>query len=277
MTHTRAVFFLVMAATFWSIGGLFIKIIPWSPLAIAGARSFIAAIFLFCFLPQKNFKFSKAEVFTAISYFLTVSLFVTATKLTTAANAIFLQYTAPIYVVILAHFFLKETPTKKDLTSLSIIFFGMILFFYEKMSLEGFWGNICAILSGMTFAMMTVQLRAQKAAEPMRSIVLGNIIAAVVLAPFIFQAPTLEMPALLNLFILGIFQLGTAYLFYSKAVPHVTALEAIMVSMLEPILNPIWVLLMIGEKPSLVSILGGGIILAGVLSRSLMGRSAVAK
>jgi len=270
MSHGRAILFLVMAATLWSIGGVFIKIIPWSPLAIAGARSLIAACVLFLFLPIKNFKFTRVEVFTAIAYFFTVSLFVSATKLTTAANAVFLQYTAPIYVVVMAHFFLKESPTKKDLGSLAMIFIGMILFFYEKMSLEGFWGNIFAIASGVTFAAMTVLLRAQKDATPMKSIFLGNIVAAVVLSPFIFQAPTLEMMPLVNLLILGVFQLGLAYVFYSKAAPHVTALEAIMISMVEPILNPIWVLLMVGEKPSMMSVLGGAIILTGVVGRSLM-------
>jgi drug/metabolite transporter (DMT)-like permease len=270
MSHGRALLFVVMAACLWSMGGVLIKVIPWSPLAIVCARSLIASVVLFLFLPRKTFRFSRIEILTAFFYFMTVTLFVTATKLTTAANAIFLQYTAPLHVVVLAHFFLKETPTKRDFGSLGLIFFGMVMFFFEKMTLEGFWGNISALASGVTFAVMTVQMRAQKSAEPMNSIFLGNLMTSVFLLPFLLEAPSLELKPFVNLILLGTFQLGLAYVCYSKAVPYVTALEGIMVSMLEPVLNPLWVILLIGEKPSLLSALGGGIILLGVISRSSM-------
>lgn len=254
------------------MGGLFIKLVPWPPLAVAGGRSGIAAAVILIFLGWKNLKFKSGDYVTAIFYALTVTMFVSATKLTTAANAIFLQYTAPVYVIFMAHFYLKEKVKPKDLATVLIVIAGMALFFYEEISLEGFWGNILAIASGVTFAIMTVLFRKRRDAVPLRAIFLGNVFAALALLPFVVQAPPLDFYGLLYLLILGIFQLGAAYIFYAAAVPHVYALETVLVAMLEPVLNPIWVLLTLGETPSIYSITGGAIIIGAVTIRSLWSR-----
>jgi drug/metabolite transporter (DMT)-like permease len=254
------------------MGGMFIKLVPWHPLAVAGMRSLIAAIVILPFLGLKNLKFEKADVVTAIFYALTVTLFVSATKLTTAANAVFLQYTAPVYVVGMAHFFLKERVTKFDLSVVGVVLFGMALFFYEKMSLEGFWGNILAIISGVTFATMTCLIRTRKE-NPLKPVFLGNVITALALSYFIVVAPPMDVPSWSYMITLGVFQLGLAYIFYGLAVPHVQALETVLVATLEPILNPIWVYFSLGEVPSSLSIAGGALIVAAITFRSIMSRN----
>ncbi len=252
------------------MGGVFIKMLPWPPLAVAGARSGIAGLVIFLFLGAKNLKFEREDFIAAIFYALTVTLFVSATKLTTAANAVFLQYTAPVYVIALAHFYLGEKTTSRDIKTVVVVIAGMTLFFYEKVSMEGLWGNILAICSGVTFAVMTVLLRERKNALPLRAILLGNLICAVSLSPFVLQAPALDLTGLMCLIILGVFQLGLAYVVYAKAVPHVSAIETVLIATLEPVLNPLWVILTLGEVPSVYSIIGGGVIIAAVTFRALM-------
>lgn len=247
---------------------MFIKLVPWQPLAVAGMRSLIAAVVILPFLGLKNLKFEKGDVIAAIFYALTVTLFVSATKLTTAANAVFLQYTAPVYVVAIAHFFLKEKVTKFDLGVVGVVLFGMALFFYEKMSLEGFWGNILAIISGVTFATMTCLIRTRKEV-PLKPVFLGNVITAVGLSYFVIEAPPMDFQSWTYMLILGVFQLGAAYVFYGLAVPHVQALETVLVATLEPILNPIWVYFSLGEVPSSLSIAGGALIVTAITIRSL--------
>jgi len=271
-SHTKGILFLLIAAGLWSVGGVFIKLVPWPPLATAGGRSAIAALVILPLLNWRDFRFTKSDFLGALFYGLTVTLFVSATKLTTAANAIFLQYTAPIYVIFMAHYYLREKATKRDGLTVLFVILGMALFFYEKMSLEGFWGNILAILSGITFASMTVLLRARKEV-PLKPIFFGNVLTALALSPFIWSAPTLDFYGFSYLLVLGIFQLGLSYVFYARAVPHVYALETVLVSMLEPVLNPLWVLLNIGEVPSTLSVVGGAIIVAAVTMRSVLFRS----
>jgi drug/metabolite transporter (DMT)-like permease len=258
---------LLTAALLWSTGGLFIKLVPWPPLAVAGGRSAIAALVLLP-LVWRRLKWEPVDLAAAVFYALTVTLFVTATKLTTAANAIFLQYTAPVYVAVMAHYYLKEKAGRADIFTILAVLGGMALFFYEKMSVQGYWGNVLAVISGVTFAAMTVLLRARKEL-PLRPIFYGNVLAALALSPVVMTAPPLAAPGIYYLLILGVFQLGLSYVFYARAVPHVGALQTVLVAMLEPLLNPLWVLLSIGERPSWMSVAGGAVIVTAVTLRSL--------
>lgn len=259
----KAILFVILAAILWSTGGLMIKIISWGPVAIIGGRSIFSSILLFLYVRRFPTKWTRWKVLASISHILTAGLFVFATKLTTAANAIFLQYTAPVYIVLLAAWFLHERPTRTDWFSMIIIFLGMLLFFGDKLSLNGLLGNLLAVLSGITLALMTVALRAQKDGSPVESILAAHIFMAVVGFPFVLKEAWTLTNWLIILY-LGIFQIGLSLLVFSLAIKHIPALEATLISTLEPVLNPVWVFLFIGEQPGWFALVGGLIVLGGV-------------
>jgi drug/metabolite transporter (DMT)-like permease len=263
-----AILFLVITAVLWSSGGLLIKIVDWNPIAIAGSRSAIAALVIFAFKPRMKFNLSFAQLGGAFCYAATVIMFVAATKLTTAANAILLQYTAPVYVALLSYWFLRERITKFDILTIVAAVGGMTLFFLDDLSKGGFWGNIIAILSGFSFAGTALFLRKQKDSSPLESIFIGNILTLLIGFPFMVQSSP-NTAGWLGLILLGVFQLGCSYIFYSEAIKHVTALEGILIPVLEPILNPIWVFLLLQERPGRWAIVGGIIVLISVTVRCL--------
>jgi drug/metabolite transporter (DMT)-like permease len=204
----------------------------------------------------------------AICYAGTVILFVIANKWTTAANAILLQYTAPIYVALLSAWFLKERITKSDLITIAAAIGGMALFFLDDLSKGGFWGNIVAILSGIAFAGTALFLRKQKDSSPLESVFIGNILTLLIGLPVMLQSSP-AASGWLGLILLGVFQLGFSYILYAEAIKHVTALEAILIPVIEPILNPIWVFLLLHETPGRWAIIGGIIVLLSVILRCL--------
>lgn len=268
--HARAVGLMAAAALCWSLGGLLIKSVAWPPLAVAGGRGFIAAAFLAVFAPRFRFTWSAAQIGGAVAYAATTILFVTATKLTTAANAILLQYTAPVWIALFGAWFLGERATRRDWLTIAIVFGGMGLFFCDDLRLAGFAGNLIALASGVAFAAMTLLLRKQKDTSAEESIFLGNLLAGVIGIPFMLSAHSLpNTRGWIALALLGVVQLGLSYLLYARAIRHVTALEAVLIPVIEPILNPIWVLLVIGERPGPLSLLGGVIVLSAVTLRTL--------
>jgi drug/metabolite transporter (DMT)-like permease len=265
---SRAVLFLVIAAVLWSSGGLLIKLVVWNPLAIAGARSAIAALVILAFRRRMRFNWRPAQLAGAVCYAATVILFVMANKWTTAANAILLQYTAPIYVALLSYWLLRERIAKSDLAAIISTIGGMVLFFLDDLSRGGIIGNIIAILSGIAFAGTALFLRKQKDSSPLESVFLGNIIAFLIGIPFMLHSSP-NSTGWLGLVLLGIFQLGCSYILYAEAMKYVTALEGILIPVLEPILNPIWVFLLLGEKPGAWAVVGGVIVLLSITLRCL--------
>jgi drug/metabolite transporter (DMT)-like permease len=270
--HARAVGLMAAAALCWSLGGLLIKSVAWPPLAVAGGRGFIAAAFLAVFAPRFRFTWSAAQIGGAVAYAATTILFVTATKLTTAANAILLQYTAPVWIALFGAWFLGERATRRDWLTIAIVFGGMGLFFCDDLRLAGLAGNLIALASGVAFAAMTLLLRKQKDTSAEESIFLGNLLAGAVGLPFMFSARTFpSVRGWIALALLGIVQLGISYLLYARAIRHITALEAVLIPVIEPILNPIWVLLALGERPGPLSLVGGVIVLVAVTTRMVHG------
>lgn len=268
--HARAVGLMAAAALCWSLGGLLIKSVAWPPLAVAGGRGFIAAAFLAVFAPRFRFTWSAAQIGGAVAYAATTILFVTATKLTTAANAILLQYTAPVWIALFGAWFLGERATRADWLTIMIVFCGMGLFFCDDLQLAGFAGNLTALASGVAFASMTLLLRKQKDASAEESIFLGNLLAGVVGLPFMFSAQSCpDVRGWIALALLGVVQLGFSYLLYARAIRHITALEAVLIPVIEPILNPIWVLLALGERPGRLSLVGGIIVLTAITTRTI--------
>lgn len=265
----RAILLLVATAILWSLGGLWIKSVNLNPIAIAGIRSAISAVLLLIVLKTPRITLTKVKIGTALAYVGTVILFVSANKMTTAANAILLQYTAPVYVALLSNFLLNERISKFDWIIISIVLGGMALFFIDNLSTRGMLGNLFAVLSGVSFAVFTVLMRMQKNGKPLESVFLGNILTAIIGIPFMFRsAPTSSDWRYLIL--LGVVQLGTPYILYSIAIKNVTALEAILIPVIEPILNPVWVFLLMGETPSPFACLGGIIVITAVTFRCIM-------
>jgi drug/metabolite transporter (DMT)-like permease len=266
-SHIQAVLLLLTAATLWSFGGVLIKLIEWNPLAIAGMRSAIAGLFIFLFLRKPKISFSKVQLACAVAYALTTTAFVVGNKLTTAANVILLQYTAPIYVALFGSWFLNERARLFDWVVILICLAGMLLFFLDELTFGGLWGNVVSIFSGITFGAMILLLRKQKSGSPLESVLLGNMLVALVMLPFMFKS----MPdgrSWVGLGLLGTFQLGLSYVLYSIAIKRVSALQGVLVPIIEPVLNPIWVFLLVGERPGSWAIAGGIIIFVTVSIRS---------
>ncbi|HEY5561383.1 MAG TPA: DMT family transporter [Clostridiaceae bacterium] len=267
--RSKAIIYLVITATLWSLGGILIKSINWNPAAIAGMRSAIAAVVLLIYMKKPKFTWSPAQLGAAFAYFATVMLFVIANKTTTAANAIFLQYTAPIYVAIFGTWFLKENPKVIDWLLIFIILGGMALFFLDHLNTNGVIGNILAALSGVSFGFFAIFMRLQKNGSPLESVFLGNILTALVGLPFMFASQP-STQGWIGLILLGVLQLGIPYILYAAAIKHVTALEAILIPVIEPILNPIWVLLLLKETPGIFSIIGGTLVIIAVTIRCIL-------
>lgn len=268
MSHRSALLLLVLCALFWSSGGVLIKSIELHPLAIAGSRGLVAAVFIILIRRKLDFSWSKAQLCAVACFAYTTLGFVAATKMTTAANAILLQFTAPIYVAILSGPLLGERVSRRDISTLGIVLIGMSLFFIEKLSSQNMLGNILALTTGFSFAGLALSLRMQQGKSTFESIFLGLMLTAIIGLPFLSQVPASS--DILKLFTLGVFQLGTPYLLYSIIVRHVSALEAAMVPMIEPILNPLWVAVFVGEIPSVHSSIGGGIVILALAVNSIL-------
>ncbi|MEI6614576.1 MAG: DMT family transporter [Chrysiogenales bacterium] len=264
MTRKKALLLIAMVAFLWSSGGILIKLVSWNPLALASIRSLIGAVFLLLAARGRRFNFSPLALAGALAYAATLITFVAATKLTTAANAILLQYTAPIYVALLAGWFLREHIKWKDWLAIAAVLAGMLFFFLDKLTLTGLSGNLLAIGSGLFFASLVLLLRKQKDGNPLQSIIMGNILVFLIGLPFC-RSLYFSKGNIAGILALGIFQIAIPYLLYSIAIRHVRAFDAILVMTLEPVLNPIWVWLIIAEVPGPWSIIGGLIVITAIL------------
>ncbi len=265
----KGITFFFLTSLFWSSSGVLIKLIIWNPIAIAGIRSGIASIFMLPFLEYKKFKINFLNILTALSFSLTVIFFVSATKLTTAANAIILQYTAPFYTAIFSGIILKERIKASDILFTLITITGIFLFFIDKYSTNQFTGNIIALFSGITFGWFYLLMRKQKDSSPINSAFLGNVTTLLFSIPFI-TIGTLNNKDILLLLVLGVFQMGVPMVFYSIGIKYITALDAILISTLEPILNPVWVFIVIGEKPGKWAFIGGFIVISSIIISQLL-------
>jgi len=269
MTRRTAVLALVLAVILWSTSGLLIKLVTVNALALTGGRSAVAAFVTLAFLRRPHFTWSSAQVGGAVAYVFTQVLFVYATQQTTAANAIFLQYTAPLWVALFSIWFLKERPIAADWWAMGAILAGMGLFFAEDLTSAGMMGNVSAILSGVSLAWLVLFMRKQKDGSPLETILLGNVLAALVGLPFLW-GESLTPADVGGLLFLGVFQIGLSMVLFSAAIKHLTAIESILIQTLEPVLNPIWVFLIIAESPTVPALLGGGVVILTVTARSII-------
>lgn len=305
--YLRGVIFICLASLCWSSAGLLIKIINLPPVQIAMYRSFIAGSFLIVYIiyqkKRLNVPFAMTitrwSVITGICYVFTVSLFVIANKLTTSANAVFLQFTAPVYVILISYFILKEKIYAVEIATVFICLGGMLLFFMEEEKSTALAGNIFGILSGIAFAFLQLSVKkSELSAETNTSgqsdlravfnLAFGNAMTVIILGtviPFVYALSdggsasplfsifgsgfSITLSDVIGLTLLGIFQLGLGYLFFAKGAKYISSVEIAIYTLLEPILNPFWTFLGTGEIPGFWAIIGGCLVLSAIVVNTL--------
>jgi len=269
---TRGAALVALAALLWSSSGLFIKVLPLGALQIACIRSLVAALTIAAVVKLRGGRpFPRPDALSlacAASYAGVLILFVAATKLTTAANAIFLQFSAPIYLVFLEPWVTGRALRGRDLAAVGLCLGAMGLFFVGRLGAGTLLGNLLGVASGLGLALFSLTLKLQRErrpdVDPIAAIILGNLLVAILCAPAALPGlhPTLSQAGIL--LYLGIFQIGLAYLLFNAGMRHLTATAAVVTGTLEAVLNPIWVFLGIGERPSAWALLGGLLILGTI-------------
>lgn len=274
MNHKKAVILTCIVALMWSLAGLNIKMISLTPLAIASGRSFIAALLMLpSVIKSRRWKMSRYVSGGALCYLIFNYSFTLSTKLTTSAFAIMMQYTAPIYVAVFSWLFLKQRISRKDIACMVFVFAGMLLFFSDGAGGGSPVGNAIAVLNGISFAGISIFLQLEKDGRPEQSFFWGNVFAAAAGLPFLLEGGAPGMGNIFFLLLAGILS-ALSYSLYAWASKGLTALETVLIPVIDPVMNPVWVFLFLGEKPGLMSIAGAAVILAAVTLKCLSKPSA---
>jgi drug/metabolite transporter (DMT)-like permease len=286
-SRAAAIAVMLAAALLWSAGGVVIKTAPVSPVAIAGWRAFFAIPVLGLVAlarargePKAAWEALRSSwIWAAVaSYALMVVTFVVATKLTTAANAIFIQYTSVVHVAILAWPVLRERTGWREGVACAGVLLGLLMFFGDRLAISSDraqTGNALAFVSSLAAAAVVLALRrnlrdrspetSASTVSPVIAFAAGNALTAIACSPWMFTNMPHDLPTWALLAAAGCLQTGISYVLYGMAVAWLTALESSLVSTLDPILNPVWVLLATGERPSRVAVVGGVLVIGSVV------------
>lgn len=280
--------FILAAALLWSTAGAAVKLSTLSAYQLASGRSLVAALVLWLAFPAGRRRPSLKALGVAAAYAATVVLFIIANKLTTSANAIFLQDTAPFYVLLFSPLILGEIIRRRDLAVVACMLVGMSLFFYwgeapQDTAPNPLLGNVIAMIGGVAWAGTVIGLRllrqnsgTENAAAP--ALVIGNILTFAGCAAFAVPVERANVQDVAIIVFLGVFQVGCAYMLLTRAVAHVPALEAVLLLLIEPVINPLWSFLLHGEVPGTWALVGGAIILLATTFKSAVdARGAAAK
>ena len=272
---------LIICSVLWSTGGIFLKNIDLNGIAIAGIRSFISGCFMllvtrqglhFSIRDEKGSLDKESTIvywLAALFYAITMISFVAANKLTTSANAILLQYTSPLYIILLAPFLTGEKNRVSDYITVLGVMLGIVLFFADGLESGNQFGNILAAFSGISYALATIFMRRCRGYSG-GAMALSHLITAVVCIPFVIQSGIPDLKSFLFLLLVGIVSIGIPSILYTIGIRNVRALTASFITMLEPVLNPVWVIIFAGEIPSLKTICGGLLILGFIMVRSII-------
>ena len=271
MKQSKGIFYVLMAAVLFSIGGLCIKMVPWSPLAINGARNLISSIMIGIYLKMTHHKIviNPAVLFGAVCMTGVTTLYTIANKLTTAANTIVLQFTAPVFVIFFMWIFFKERPNRVDIIAPAAVFAGILCFFIDGLSSGNMLGNIVAVLSGVAYAGVFMMNSFEKS-DSLSSIFLGQALSAVTCIWFVFGETDFGVTAVGGILALGIFQVGLAYILMSKGLDEVPAVTASLTTAIEPILNPILVAIFYHEMITSLSFVGAVIVIIAVVGYNVL-------
>ncbi len=253
-----------ICATLWSLGGIFIKIIPWNPLVIAGARSLLASccIGIYMKAAHMHFRINREVLLGGIFLAGDLLLIVSANKFTTAANATMLQFTSPIFILLISIFFLHEKFRRSDVLAVAACFFGIALFFFDQLSFGNIFGNIMATFSGLSLSVMYIITGNADEDNRMSSILTGHMLTAAIGLPFalVFDTPISGI-SVISILILGTLQIGIPYVLYGLAAKNCSPLMCSLIAALEPILNPVWVFFFNGETPGVFALAGGVVVI----------------
>ena len=275
-TNNQGPLYLVLASLCFSLGGLCISFIPWGAMSIIGIRALLGALVSVIYYREFKLRLTKANLLIAVSFSATTIMFVFANKLTSAAAAILLQFCAPIFIILIELFFNKKKPLLEEIVAVFLTLLGMLLFFADKLEPGNMLGNILAILSGVTYAGVFV-FNKNEGGSTKDGTLIGLLFNSIIGLPFAFFQVTADPVAWFFVIILGVFQVGVAYLFFAKGIKHTTALLACLITALEPVLNPLWVALATGEKPGPYAFLGGLVIVATVVIYNIWQKKAQSK
>ncbi|MBK7499127.1 MAG: EamA family transporter [Ignavibacteriales bacterium] len=271
--HNKGILAVFLTAILWSSGGLFIKLISLDSMELSFFRCAIAAVVFALMFRKRILKLNSLALLNSFAYAAVLILFVIATKTTTAANAIFLQSTAPIYVLIFEPLLTKTKWERINIITIVVCFLGMILFFMGDLTPGDIKGNIAALLAGVAFAAFFLGMKKNEPQYGESSIFYGNVIVALICIPFITDMNTISIQDFAMVSFLGVFQIAFAYALFSYGLKRIIAVEASIISMFEPVLNPIWVFIGYGEVPSFYAIIGGIIIMTAITVRTLISNS----
>ncbi len=266
------VLMMVVTAALWSIAGLFIKVIDWNPFAIAGVRSLIASLVILAFLRKPKIHWSFPQVAAAVANAVTMLLFVAANKTTTAANAILLQYLAPVFTAFIGAALLKEQTRVEHWVSIFFVAVGMAIMFANKLDGGQLFGDAIALMSAVTFSLYFVFMRMQKEGSPIESNLLSQWIAAGVclMVSLFLPMPQFTQQSVAAILVLGIVQIGIPSILIAYAIKRISAVSANLIAVIEPVLNPVWVFLVLDEYPGINTIIGGAVILFAVTGVSII-------
>ena len=262
-----AIIEMLICAALWSVAGIFIKLIPWNGFAVAGMRSLIAGLTIAVdmLITRRRYILSRRTVIGGIMTAGVYTCFTVANKLTTAANAIVLQFTCPVFIVILSAIFLKQKIRKNDLAVVIATLAGIALFFFDQLKPGYILGNFVAIAAGMFMAVMFILVGNMEGDERFSTITNGQFLTFFVGLPFIIATkPEFTAAATASILVLGVFQLGISYILYVKSTQYCPPLACCLLGALEPLLNPVWVLIFDGERPGVWALIGGIIVVVSI-------------
>lgn len=267
----RGALFVCAAAVLYSIGGLCIKVIPWNGMSINGGRTAIALLVIGGYLiwTRHPLRLNRWVLLGALSVFGTNALFSVANKLTTAANAIVLQFTVPIFVMLFSALFFRKRPGRLDLAACAVIFGGVLFFFVDSLSMGGGLGNLIALLSGVSYAGVFL-MNDMPDGDAISSVFWGDVLSALAGLPFLLRETQFTRTALVSLVVLGVFQVGVAYVCLCIGLQTTPPVTASLVSGIEPVLNPILVALFYGERIGGFAMVGAAVVIVGVVGYNVL-------
>lgn len=256
-TSIKGTIFVLLSAICFSLGGVLIKSIPWSSVTIQGIRSIFSSLVIGSFMLMRHQRFvvNKTVLLGAVFNTVMAFTFVAATKMTTAANAIVLQFTEPIFVILLLWFLYKKKPGKDALLACVVVFSGILCFFFESLSAGGMVGNMLAIFSGLTYALVML-MKGFKGSDFESSLLISNAISMIIGIPALLKETDYSVEIWGFMILLGVFQFGFSYVFLSKGLDYVSPVTASLTSAIEPILNPLLVAAFCGETIGALGIVG---------------------